>query len=177
MFLRFSVCFTIILGFLTVLPARSQELTPYYLTLGAVIQSDYEFAGDLNDRAEEGNGYYTGAGKELSDMLNLELAYTDINNYSSSSGTETEARLIELSGIARFNQGAAVIPYVRLGVYHTTSDRQNTAGIEDSGFLYGVGFDYEFSEGKAIRLDFTPGSVGGDDLDRLMIGMIISLGD
>ncbi|MGC6472951.1 MAG: outer membrane beta-barrel protein [Parvibaculales bacterium] len=149
----------------------------YYLTMGAVLESDFEFAGNLNDLEEEGSGYYLGAGKLLSDMISLELAFTDANDYSNSAGQVSEVNMIELSGLARLNKDMPVTPYIRLGLYHARADMNNSPGADETGFLYGVGLDYELSEGHSLRLDFTPGSVDGEDLERLMIGLVVSFHD
>jgi len=164
---------------LLLFPAHSsaQELDPYYLTLGAVLESDFEFAGDLNELEEEGSGYYLGAGKFLSNLLSFELAYTEANDYTNNIGQTSEVSMVELSGLARLKQEALVTPYVRLGLYHANADLNNSPGTDETGFLFGVGLDYEFSHGRSVRLDFTPGSVEGDDLNRLMIGLVVSINE
>lgn len=158
-------------------PVFAEEPQPYYLTLGAVLESDFEFAGDLNGLEEEGSGYYIGAGKAFTEMFSLEVAYTDANDYSNNAGQVSEVNMIELSSITSFTNDAALSPYIRVGLYHANADVNNSPGTDETGFLYGVGLDYEFSEGNALRLDFTPGSFEGDDLKRLMIGLVVSIND
>ncbi|MGC6512606.1 MAG: outer membrane beta-barrel protein [Parvibaculales bacterium] len=156
---------------------HAEEQGGYYLTVGAVLESDFEFAGNLNELEEEGSGYYLGGGTFLSDTLSLELAYTDANDYSNDAGQVSEVNMIELSGLARWNRDIPVTPYVRLGLYHASADLNNSPGVDETGFLYGVGLDYEFSQGHSLRLDFTPGSIDGEDLDRLMIGLVVPFSD
>ncbi|EJW20821.1 hypothetical protein IMCC14465_06170 [alpha proteobacterium IMCC14465] len=174
---------SIFLPLLLVLPALSQAqaqsenetATHFYVTAGAVLESNFEFAGNLNNLEEEGSGYYLGGGYSFSEMISLEVGYTEANDYSNNGGQYSDVKMYELSGMTHLRFENPFSPYLRLGLYHASSDDAPSPEIDDTGILYGVGVDYSLSEGQFIRLDFTPGNAEGDELDRLMIGLVVDL--
>ncbi len=162
-----------LLGLASPVAAQEENQSRKYLTVGAVLQSDFEFAGDLNNYEEEGSGYYLGGGYSFNDTVSLELGYTDANDYTASNGEKSEVSMVELSGLTHMRFDSPISPYLRVGLYHAETAQHGGLEADENGFFYGVGVDYALSQGQSLRLDFSPASVEGDDLDRLMLGLVV----
>ena len=71
----------LILSLMLTGPAAAENLSGFYMSAAAVLESDFDFAGNANDQDEEGSGNFLAAGYRWSDRLSTELAYTDANDY------------------------------------------------------------------------------------------------
>lgn len=166
--------------FLTVqASAESGARKSFYVTTAAVLESDFEFAGDLNNEEEESSGYYLGIGYDALEWLSVEAGYTDANDYWNNNGLSSEVRMFEISALARMNVGENLSPYLRLGVYDASTQMGGPAAADSSetGVLWGLGVDYALTQRSGLRADFTPGDLDDDGLDRLMIGVFLRFGD
>ena len=170
-----SLLAVLLLPFRGLAQNQADTATHFYVTAGAVLESSFEFAGQMNNLEEEGSGFYLGGGYSFNDKISLELGYTGANDYSNNAGQYSDVKIYELSGLTHIRLENPFSPYLRLGLYQASSDDSNTSENEDNGFLYGFGVDYTLSEGQYLRFDFTPGNVDGDELDRLMIGLTVDL--
>lgn len=177
MLARFSMCAVFLLALslwaVTSVAAQEENQSRKYLTVGAVLQSDFEFAGDLNNYEEEGSGYYLGGGYSFNNMVSLELGYTDANDYTAGNGEKSEVSMVELSGLTHMRFDSPLAPYLRVGLYHAETSQHGGLEADENGFFYGVGVDYALSKGQSLRLDFSPANAEGDDLDRLMLGLVV----
>lgn len=71
-------------------------------------------------------------------------------------------------------------PYFLLGAYRAEFRENWTEGIRGNtseGLLWGLGLAYRLTPGGVARLDYAPGSFGGDDLNRLMLGTVLQFSD
>ena len=71
----------LILSVLLAGPVAAENLSGPYLAAAAVMESDFEFAGNANDQQEEGSGNLLAVGFRWPDRFSTELAYTDANDY------------------------------------------------------------------------------------------------
>ena len=165
------------------------ETDSYYITIGAVLGSQFAFAtddGKLNGgETSEGSGNYMGLGYVLNDFVSFELGYTDSNNYEDSSGPTSEANTLEASVFYHYQwkQDARLLPYLRWGYYATQikqtfpDDDGKLVTIDDhssDNFLYGVGLDWKLRSNAALRFDYTPGSIDDDEFNRAMIALVVN---
>ena len=74
----------LILSFVLSGPVAAENMSGPYLVAAAVLESDFDFAGDANAQDEEGSGNFLSVGYRWSDRLSTELAYTDANDYKTS---------------------------------------------------------------------------------------------
>ncbi len=163
--------------------AQAQVESGMYLGVNAVLESDFEFAGEVNDQQEKGSGFNIGLGYVYSDVVSFELAYTEANNYENEVVGTSKVDIWELDMLVhqRFDD-MALAPFVRLGFYQANSQEDtmfNRNKMTDEGVLYAIGLDYNFDRHRAVRIDYTPGSTDGDNdgLNRIMVGLIVHLGD
>ena len=70
----------LILSLMLTGPAAAENLSGFYMSAAAVLESDFDFAGNANDQDEEGSGNFLAAGYRWSNRLSTELAYTDAND-------------------------------------------------------------------------------------------------
>ena len=71
---------------------QADTATHFYVTAGAVLESSFEFAGQMNNLEEEGSGFYLGGGYSFNDKISLELGYTGANDYSNNAGQYSDVK-------------------------------------------------------------------------------------
>ena len=172
--------------------ARAAAAPGFYVSVGAILESDFDFAGNVNEQDEEGSGNLLALGYRWSDLLSGEIVYTDANDYRNVQFGSSEVNMWEAAALIHIpalldrqthidtSYGGDFAPYLRLGAYRAEFREDWTAGIRSSssdGLLWGVGVDYEVRPGGIVRLDYTPGSIDGDTLDRLTLGLVVHFSD
>ncbi|MGB0343263.1 MAG: outer membrane beta-barrel protein [Parvibaculales bacterium] len=174
-------------GFLfTAAPAQADSrMDKAYVSVAAIVSSDFEFAGDINGEQEEGSGFMLGVGYRQGQQLSYELAYTQANDYANDQGSYSKVYHWEAVALLHPAGEHAVSPYLRAGLYHARS-RSNlyidgistVSGTSDkTEALIGAGVDYRLAPGRLVRLDFTRGGLKAEDrLDRLSLGLVMYFG-
>jgi hypothetical protein len=170
----------LILSFVLSGPVAAENMSGPYLVAAAVLESDFDFAGDANAQDEEGSGNFLAVGHRWSDRLSTELAYTDANDYKNQQFGTSKVDMWEAAALIHGGYAGQFDPYFRLGAYRAEFRENWTEGIRGNtseGLLWGLGLAYRLTPGGVVRLDYAPGSFGGDDLDRLMLGAVLQFSD
>ena len=170
----------LILSVLLAGPVAAENLSGPYLAAAAVLESDFEFAGNANDQQEEGSGNLLVVGFRWSDRFSTELAYTDANDYKNDQFGTARVDMWEVAALIHGAFEGQFDPYVRLGAYRAVTRETGASGVsskKSDGLLWGLGVDYRLAPGGVVRLEYTPGSFEGDDLDRLMLGAVLKFSD
>ena len=146
----------------------------------AVLEGDFDFAGDANAQEEEGSGNFFAVGYRWSDRLSTELAYTDANDYKNQQFGTSKVDMWEVAALIHGGYAANLILISDCSAYRAEFRENWTEGIRGNtseGLLWGLGLAYRLTPGGVVRLDYAPGSFGGDDLDRLMLGAVLQFSD
>jgi len=161
-------------------PVAAENISGPYLAAAAVLESDFEFAGNANDQQEEGSGNFLAAGFRWSDTLSTELACTDANDYKNDQFGTAQVDMWEVAALIHGAFEGPFDPYVRVGAYRAESRETGASGVsskKSDGLLWGLGIDYRLAPGGVVRFEYTPGSFEGDELDRLMLGAVLQFSD
>ena len=170
----------LILSFVLSGPVAVENMSGPYLVAAAVLESDFDFAGDANAQDEEGSGNFLSVGYRWSDRLSTELAYTDANDYKNQQFGTSQVDMWEVAALIHGGYAGQFDPYFRLYAYRAEFRENWTEGIRGNtseGLLWGLGLAYRLTPGGVVRLDYAPCSFGGDDLDRLMLGAVLQFSD
>jgi opacity protein-like surface antigen len=161
-------------------PVAAENLSGFYLSAAAVLESDFDFAGNANAQDEEGSGNLLAIGYRWSDRLSTGLAYTDANDYENQQFGTSQVNMWEIGALFHGAYAGKFDPYFRLSAYRAEFREDWTEGIRGNtseGLLWGLGLDYRLTPGGVVRLEYAPGSLDGDDLDRLMLGAVLQFSD
>ena len=170
----------LILSLMLTGPAAAEILSGFYMSAAAVLESDFNFAGNANDQDEEGSGNFLAAGYRWSDRLSTELAYTDANDYKNQQFGTSQVDIWEVAALIHGGYEGKIDPYFRPSAYRAEFRENWTEGVRGNtseGLLWGVGLDYRLTPGGVVRLEYAPGSFDGDDLDCLMLGAVLQFSD
>ena len=71
----------------------------FYVSVGAILESDFDFAGNVNEQDEEGSGNLLALGYRWSDLLSGEIVYTDANDYRNVQFGSSEVNMWEAAAL------------------------------------------------------------------------------
>ena len=104
----------LILSFVLSGPVAAENMSGPYLVAAAVLEGNFDFAGDANAQDEEGSGNFLAVGYRWSDRLSTELAYTDANDYKNQQFGTSKVDMWEVAALIHGGYAGQFDPYFRL---------------------------------------------------------------